>query len=65
MPKALMSDIRTGSIELEEQELELDELDNAYYKDKGKAENQTGSEQAPVPNDQPSGIENVQAQPQQ
>jgi hypothetical protein len=30
IPKSLMSDIRTGSIELEEQELELEELDNAY-----------------------------------
>jgi hypothetical protein len=30
IPKSLMSDIRTGSIDLEEQELELEELDNAY-----------------------------------
>jgi hypothetical protein len=30
IPKSLMSEIRTGSIDLEEQELELEELDNAY-----------------------------------
>ena len=33
MPKTLMSDIRTGSIDLEEQELDLQELDNAYSVD--------------------------------
>jgi hypothetical protein len=30
MPKNLMSDIRTGSIELEEQGIDLEELDSAY-----------------------------------
>jgi hypothetical protein len=38
MPKALMSDIRTGSIELEDQEIDLDELDQAYEKDLDKDE---------------------------
>jgi hypothetical protein len=38
MPKALMSDIRTGSIELEDQEVELDELDQAYEQDLDKDE---------------------------
>jgi hypothetical protein len=33
MPKTLMSDIRTGSIDLEEQELDLQELDDAYSVD--------------------------------
>jgi hypothetical protein len=33
MPKTLMSDIRTGSIDFEEQELDLEELDNAYTAD--------------------------------
>jgi hypothetical protein len=61
MPKALMSDIRTGSVELEEQELDLEELDNEYYKDKSASQ----PEAEPAPTDQPSGIENVQAQPQQ
>jgi hypothetical protein len=67
MPKALMSDIRTGSAELEEQELELEELDKEYYNDKSEEEAQAdaapaASEQAPT--DQPGNIQNVQAQPQ-
>ena len=33
MPKSLMSDIRTGSIELEDQQLDLEELDSAYEED--------------------------------
>ncbi len=36
MPKNLMSDIRTGSIELEDQEIDLDELDQAYEQDLDK-----------------------------
>ena len=33
MPKALMSDIRTGSVELEDQDIDLEDLDNAYEQD--------------------------------
>jgi hypothetical protein len=33
MPKALMSDIRTGSIELEDEEIDLEDLDSAYEQD--------------------------------
>ena len=33
MPKALMSDIRTGSVELEDQDIDLDDLDKAYEQD--------------------------------
>jgi len=33
MPKNLISDIRTGSIELEDQDIDLEELDQAYEKD--------------------------------
>ena len=33
MPKALMSDIRTGSIELEDQDIDLEDLDSAYEQD--------------------------------
>ena len=33
MPKALMSDIRTGSIELEDQDVDLEDLDDAYEQD--------------------------------
>jgi hypothetical protein len=33
MPKALMSDIRTGSVELEDQDIDLADLDDAYQQD--------------------------------
>ena len=33
MPKSLMSDIRTGSIELEDQDIDLEDLDSAYEQD--------------------------------
>jgi hypothetical protein len=33
MPKALMSDIRTGSVELEDEEIDLADLDQAYEQD--------------------------------
>jgi hypothetical protein len=38
MPKALMSDIRTGSIEMEDQEINLQDLDDAYQQDLDKEE---------------------------
>jgi len=41
MPKALMNDIRTGSIEMEDQDIDLDELDQAYEQDLDKEENQS------------------------
>ena len=55
MPKALMSDIRTGSIELEDQDIDLDDLDSAYeqdldqesYQNDGQAENAQQSLQQP------------------
>ena len=36
MPKALMNDIRTGSIEMEDQDIDLDDLDQAYEQDLDK-----------------------------
>jgi hypothetical protein len=36
MPKALMSDIRTGSVELEDQDIDLGDLDDAYEQDLDK-----------------------------
>lgn len=33
MPKSLISDIRTGSIEMEDQSIDLEELDSAYEED--------------------------------
>jgi hypothetical protein len=38
MPKSLMNDIRTGSIELEDQEIDLLDLDSAYEEDLDKEE---------------------------
>ena len=43
MPKSLMNDIKTGSIEMEDQEIDLDELDQAYEQDLDKEENQSDS----------------------
>ena len=40
MPKSLMSDIKTGSIEMEDQDIDLEELDNAYEQDLDKQETQ-------------------------
>ena len=36
MPKALMGDIRTGSVELEDQDIDLADLDDAYEQDLDK-----------------------------
>jgi hypothetical protein len=41
MPKRLMSDIRTGSIELEDQDIDLEDLDNAYEQNLDKEEYQS------------------------
>jgi hypothetical protein len=38
MPKSLMNDIRTGSVELEDQEIDLQDLDSAYEEDLDKQE---------------------------
>ena len=41
MPKSLMSDIRTGSVELEDEEIDLEDLDQAYEQDLDKQELQS------------------------
>ena len=41
IPKSLMSDIRTGSVELEDQDIDLQDLDDAYEQDLDKQEYQT------------------------
>ena len=41
MPKALMSDIRTGSVELEDQDIDLEELDQAYEQGLDQEANQS------------------------
>ena len=53
MPKTLMSDIRTGSIELEDEEIDLADLDDAYEQDLDKEENKNDN-----------GQDNEQVQPQ-
>jgi hypothetical protein len=44
MPKNLMADIRTGSIELEDQDIDLEDLDQAYEKDLDQKEFQTNEQ---------------------
>ena len=44
MPKALMNDIRTGSIEMEDESIDLDELDQAYEQALDKEENQSDAQ---------------------
>ena len=46
MPKSLMSDIRTGSVELEDQDIDLQDLDDAYEQDLDKQEYQTDDQNA-------------------
>lgn len=51
IPKSLMSDIRTGSIELEDQDIDLGDLDQAYKEDLDKEEyqnDQQGQAQPPA-----------------
>ena len=49
MPKSLMSDIRTGSVELEDQDIDLQDLDDAYEQDLDKQEYQTDDNNAQQP----------------
>jgi hypothetical protein len=57
MPKSLMSDIRTGSIELEDQDIDLADLDDAYEQDLDKEEYQSDetAENAQQTLEQPAG----------
>jgi len=58
IPKALMSDIRTGSIELEDQDIDLADLDSAYEQDLDKEEFQSDeqAQNAQQQLQQPAGI---------
>lgn len=57
MPKTLMADIRTGSVELEDEEVDLEDLDRAYeqdldqesYQSETQAENAQQQLQQPAP----------------
>lgn len=46
LPKALMADIRSGSVELEDQNIDLAELDQAYEEDIDKQEYRTDDDQS-------------------
>lgn len=49
IPKSLMSDIRTGSIEMEGEEIDLQELDQAYEEDLDQTNNQQQAQNAQQP----------------
>ena len=49
MPKSLMSEMRTGSIELEGQTIDLEELDSAYEEDLDQQEFRSDDEQSNEP----------------
>jgi len=53
MPKSLMSDIRTGSIELEDQDIDLEDLDSAYEEDLDKEEFKQDDQSQGQPNAAP------------
>lgn len=59
MPKSLMSDIRTGSIELEDEDLELEDLDDAYDQDLDQEQYQSQSQNQQL---QPQGMAQPNAQ---
>lgn len=44
MPKSLMSDIRTGSIELQDQDIDLQDLDDAYANESNEDQSQPAQE---------------------
>ena len=54
MPKNLMSDIRTGSVELEDQTIDLEDLDQAYEEDLDQQEFKTDDQQNEQPLQQPA-----------
>jgi len=49
MPKSLMSDIRTGSMELEGQDIDFEELDSSYEEDLDQQEFKTNEPEAATP----------------
>ena len=57
IPKSLMNEIRTGSIELEDQSIDLEELDTAYQEDLDQQEfkqDESAPEQQNEPTQQPT-----------
>jgi hypothetical protein len=54
MPKDLIADIRTGSVELEDQSIDLEDLDTAYEEDLNQDEFRGQDEQNASPEQQPA-----------
>ena len=54
IPKSLMNDIRTGSFELEDQSIDLEELDSAYEEDLDQQEFKQDEQAAQQPGTQPA-----------
>ena len=48
MPKSLMNDIHTGSVELEDQDIDLKNLDDAYAEDMGQQQNIENTGEQPI-----------------
>jgi len=63
LPKSLITDIRTGSIELEDQDIDLQELDDAYAQDldKDQFQNDAAAAQAQQQQVQPGGAQSPAA----
>lgn len=59
MPKSLMSDIKTGSIELEDQEIDMEELDQSYEKDLDQEANQSDQQAEQAQDQLNQGIPNA------
>jgi hypothetical protein len=61
MPKHLMNDIKTGSIELEDDTVDLDELDQSYEQDldQEQYQSQGNAQQAQAQLQAPGGMPNV------
>lgn len=53
MPKSLMSDIRTGSIEMEDEQIDLEDLDSAYEEDLDQEEYKQDGDENSAPEQQP------------
>ena len=65
MPKSLMSDIRTGAVELEDEDIDLEDLDDAYDQDLDQEQYQDQGQNQQLNPQQPMGMPNAPAgQPQ-
>ena len=61
MPKSLMSDIRTGAVELEDEDIDLEDLDDAYDQDLDQEQYQDQGQNQQLNPQQPMGMPNAPA----